>query len=138
LILQGGGISSPYQPPPPQQQHHQQQPFYPQEQPSVLLASLEQYQGTVFAAPNFNPEADCQALSQAMKGAGRSKLEKKLYAIHFLFKVQMNVLLSISLQIAPILNVNRSNSNINQCTVWYVFELKSNKKYNIIFNLGFT
>jgi hypothetical protein len=42
------------------------------EQPSILLASLEQYQGTVVPAPNFNVEADCQALSQAMKGAGKS------------------------------------------------------------------
>jgi hypothetical protein len=54
-------------PPPPQQQ---QQPFYPQEQQSILLASLEQYQGTVFPSQNFNAEADCQALSHAMKGAG--------------------------------------------------------------------
>jgi len=63
-----------------QQPYHgqqQQQSFYPQEQQSTILASLEQYQGTVFPAPNFNPEADCHALSQAMRGAGRSKNHKK-------------------------------------------------------------
>lgn len=52
---------------------YQQPGFYPQEQQSILLASLEQYQGTVFPAPNFNAEADCQALSHAMKGAGKLK-----------------------------------------------------------------
>jgi hypothetical protein len=50
---------------------HQQAGFYPQEQQSIMLASLEQYQGTVFPAANFNPDADCQALSHAMKGAGK-------------------------------------------------------------------
>jgi hypothetical protein len=50
---------------------YQQPGFHPQEQSSIFLASLEQYQGTVFPAVNFNPEADCQALSHAMKGAGK-------------------------------------------------------------------
>ncbi|CAF4087563.1 unnamed protein product, partial [Rotaria sp. Silwood2] len=63
------GIASSYQPQ-PQLQH---QSFYPQEQPSTILASLEQYQGTVFPASNFNVDADCQALSQAMKGAGTNE-----------------------------------------------------------------
>ncbi|CAF4435791.1 unnamed protein product [Rotaria sp. Silwood2] len=65
----GEGIASSYQPQ-PQLQH---QSFYPQEQPSTILASLEQYQGTVFPASNFNVDADCQALSQAMKGAGTNE-----------------------------------------------------------------
>ncbi|CAF3031114.1 unnamed protein product [Rotaria sp. Silwood2] len=52
---------------------YQQPGFYPQEQPSILLASLEQYQGTVFPAANFNAEADCHALSHAMKGAGTNE-----------------------------------------------------------------
>ncbi|UJR26908.1 hypothetical protein I4U23_008218 [Adineta vaga] len=46
---------------------------YSQEPPSVVLASLEQYQGTIFSAPNFHAEADCQALSAAMKGAGTNE-----------------------------------------------------------------
>jgi hypothetical protein len=65
LILQGDGTVPSF---PPQNQH---QPFYLQEPPSVMLASLEQYQGTVFPAPNFNVDADCQALAQAMRGAGK-------------------------------------------------------------------
>lgn len=48
----------------------QQQGFYPQDQQSIMLASLEQCQGTVFPSPSFNAEADCQALRNAMKGAG--------------------------------------------------------------------
>ncbi|CAF1368233.1 unnamed protein product [Rotaria sp. Silwood1] len=52
---------------------YQQSGFYPQEQQSILLASLEQYQGTVFPIPNFNAEADCHALSNAMKGAGTNE-----------------------------------------------------------------
>ncbi|CAF0859870.1 unnamed protein product [Adineta ricciae] len=65
----------PYQPsaPPP----HQLQASYSQAPqqlpPSVLLASLEQYQGTVFPAPTFNVEADCQALAGAMRGAGTNE-----------------------------------------------------------------
>lgn len=51
------------------------QPQNPQPQSSTPSVSLEQYQGTVFPAPNFHIEADCQALSQAMKGFG--KIEKK-------------------------------------------------------------
>ncbi|CAF0734752.1 unnamed protein product [Adineta ricciae] len=64
-----------YQPsaPPP----HQLQATYSQAPqqlpPSVLLASLEQYQGTVFPAPTFNVEADCQALAGAMRGAGTNE-----------------------------------------------------------------
>jgi hypothetical protein len=62
---------SSYPPPPSSYPPQQQQPgFYPQEQQSILLASLEQYQGTVVPSPNFNAEADCKALSHAMKGAG--------------------------------------------------------------------
>ncbi|CAF3692708.1 unnamed protein product [Rotaria sordida] len=60
----GGGA------PPPS---YQQPGFYPQEQPSILLASLEQYQGTVSPSATFNAEADCHALSQAMKGAGTNE-----------------------------------------------------------------
>lgn len=52
----------------------QQQGFYPQEQQSIALASLEQHQGTIFPSPNFNVEADCHALSHAMKGAGMPSL----------------------------------------------------------------
>ncbi|CAF1585289.1 unnamed protein product [Adineta ricciae] len=52
---------------------YQQPGFLPVEQTSIFLASLEQYQGTVFPAQNFNAEADCQALSQAMKGAGTNE-----------------------------------------------------------------
>jgi hypothetical protein len=63
-LLQGG-------PPGPSSQ---QPGFYPQDQQSIMLASLEQYQGTVFPAANFNPEADCQALSHAMRGAGKSNI----------------------------------------------------------------
>ncbi len=66
LICQEGGSAPSYQ------TQNQQQPLSSPEQPSILLASLEQYQGTVVPAPNFNVEADCQALSQAMKGAGKS------------------------------------------------------------------
>ncbi|CAF1156894.1 unnamed protein product [Rotaria sordida] len=61
------GIAPSYQP------QHQHQSFYPEQQPSSVLASLEQYQGTVFPASNFNIDADCQALSQAMKGAGTNE-----------------------------------------------------------------
>jgi hypothetical protein len=66
LICQEVGVAPSYQTP------NQQQPFSSPEQPSILLASLEQYQGTIVPAPNFNVEADCQALSQSMKGAGKS------------------------------------------------------------------
>lgn len=102
MILQGGGggAAPSYQPqhqqqPPYGQQQPpfgQQQPFYPQEQQSIVLASLEQYQGTILPAPNFNAEADCQALSQAMRGAGRSKNDKNLNYVYFIFKVPMNEL----------------------------------------------
>ena len=37
------------------------------------MASLENYQGTIFPAANFNPDGDCQALSQAMRGAGTNE-----------------------------------------------------------------
>ena len=47
-----------------------QQGFMPHEQSSMAYASLEQYQGTIFPMPNFNPDADCQALRHAMRGAG--------------------------------------------------------------------
>ncbi|CAF0904873.1 unnamed protein product [Rotaria sp. Silwood1] len=63
----GEGIASSYQ------SQHQHQSFYPEQQPSTILASLEQYQGTVFPASNFNVDADCHALSQAMKGAGTNE-----------------------------------------------------------------
>ena len=66
VFSQGGAPPSAYQQP----------GFPPQEQSSIFLASLEQYQGTVFPAANFNPEADCQALSHAMKGAGKSNFYK--------------------------------------------------------------
>ncbi|CAF3992062.1 unnamed protein product [Adineta steineri] len=65
-----GSMAPSYQ---PQYQQQQQQPVYPQEQPSTILASLEQRQGTVIPAANFNAEADCQALSQAMRGAGTNE-----------------------------------------------------------------
>ncbi|CAF0993983.1 unnamed protein product [Adineta steineri] len=52
---------------------NQQPGFLPHEQSSMFLASLEQYQGTVFPIANFNPEADCQALGHAMKGAGTNE-----------------------------------------------------------------
>lgn len=71
-------------PPPQQQPPFQQQGFYAEPSQSVLLASLEQFQGTVFPAPNFNPEADCRALSQAMQGAGKSSVDHRLPFIHFL------------------------------------------------------
>ncbi|CAF3209884.1 unnamed protein product [Rotaria socialis] len=45
----------------------------PQEQQSVFLASLENYQGTVFPFPTFNAEADCQGLRHAMQGAGTNE-----------------------------------------------------------------
>ncbi|CAF2146472.1 unnamed protein product [Rotaria magnacalcarata] len=61
----GGATAPSYQP--------QQQPFYPEEQPSISLASLEHYQGTIFPVSNFNIDADCQALVQAMKGAGTNE-----------------------------------------------------------------
>ena len=106
LILQGGGASSLYQP---------QQPFYPQEQPSILLASLEQYQGTIFPTPNFNAEADCQALSQAMKGAGKLKIEKKRsnfdYIILLFSGTNERALIDII--------VNRSNSQRQQIKLQY-------------------
>ena len=37
------------------------------------MASLENYQGTISPAANFSAEADCQALSQAMRGAGTNE-----------------------------------------------------------------
>jgi hypothetical protein len=64
LFLQGGPPGSSFQQP----------GFYPQDQQSIILASLEQYQGTIVPAPNFNPDADCQALSHAMQGAGKSNM----------------------------------------------------------------
>lgn len=78
--ISGGGY-----PPPPSQPQPQQQPFYPSQQQqqqqgyypeppqSVILASLEQYQGTVYPTQNFNPEADCRSLGQAMKGLGTNE-----------------------------------------------------------------
>ncbi len=86
---------------------YQQPGFYPQEQQSILLASLEQYQGTVFPAPNFNAEADCQALSHAMKGAGKLKYLNILIRLIYFLKVQMNVLSSILLLTDRIYNVNK-------------------------------
>ncbi|CAF3433197.1 unnamed protein product [Rotaria socialis] len=61
----GGATAPSYQP--------QQQTFYPEEQPSISLASLEQYRGTIFPVSNFNIDADCQAFVQAMKGAGTNE-----------------------------------------------------------------
>lgn len=72
--------------------HHQQQPFYGQEPISVLYASLEQYQGTIVPTHNFNPEADCHAFHQAMKGAGSSRGEKMTRDLSVLMQVRMNVL----------------------------------------------
>jgi len=75
----------PQQPPPlpPQQQHAGHYGMgggippgpsgYPPDQSSALFASLEQYQGTIYPAPNFNPEADCHALNHAMRGAGTNE-----------------------------------------------------------------
>lgn len=47
----------------------------PSYQPPVssVLASLEQYQGTVYPEPNFNPERDCHALNEAMRGLGTNE-----------------------------------------------------------------
>jgi annexin A7/11 len=64
----GADVTPAYQP------QYQQKSYYPEEQSSSTSpVSLEQYQGTVFPAPNFNVEADCQALSQAMKGFGTNE-----------------------------------------------------------------
>ncbi|CAF1567286.1 unnamed protein product, partial [Didymodactylos carnosus] len=41
-----------------------------EQQPSIMLASLEQYQGTIRPFQTFNADADCRALRQAMRGAG--------------------------------------------------------------------
>lgn len=60
----GAGLAPAYE------SQYQQQPYYPEEQPSSSPVSLEQYQGTVFPSPNFQVEADCQALTQAMRGLG--------------------------------------------------------------------
>lgn len=45
--------------------------YFPQEQQSIMLASLENYQGTVFPFQGFNAEMDCNTLRNAMKGAGK-------------------------------------------------------------------
>jgi hypothetical protein len=37
------------------------------------MAILENYQGTIVPAASFNADADCQALSQAMRGAGTNE-----------------------------------------------------------------
>jgi hypothetical protein len=125
IFLQGGPPPSSYPPPPAQQQ---QPAFYPQEQQSILLASLEQYQGTVFPSPNFNAEADCQALSHAMKGAGILKCCHRLIQFIVSFKVLMNVLLSRLSPIDRMYNVNKLNFNTRQCMVWYVYELNQRSK----------
>ena len=44
----------------------------PLDQSSALFASLERYQGTIVPSPMFQPDADCQALNHAMRGAGKS------------------------------------------------------------------
>ncbi|CAF1344933.1 unnamed protein product, partial [Didymodactylos carnosus] len=44
-----------------------------QPQPSIMLASLEQYQGTIQPFPMFNADTDCRALRQAMKGMGTNE-----------------------------------------------------------------
>jgi hypothetical protein len=65
FLQTGADVTPAYEP------QYQQKSYYPEEQSSSTSpVSLEQYQGTVFPAPNFNVEADCQALSQAMKGFG--------------------------------------------------------------------
>lgn len=67
--MSGGPPQPSYQ----NQQQQQQSGYYPEQQQSVLLASLEQYQGTIFPSQNFNPETDCRSLGQAMKGAGTNE-----------------------------------------------------------------
>lgn len=67
--MSGGPPQPSYQ----NQQQQQQSGYYPEQQQSVLLASLEQYQGTIFPSQNFNPETDCRGLGQAMKGAGTNE-----------------------------------------------------------------
>ncbi|UJR22212.1 hypothetical protein I4U23_025276 [Adineta vaga] len=82
----GGGVPSAL---------NQQPGFLPIEQSSIFLASLEQYQGTIYPAQNFNAEADCQTLSNAMKGAGtneralidiianRSNIQRQQIKLHY-------------------------------------------------------
>jgi hypothetical protein len=47
-----------------------------QQYPPASHTSLEQNQGTIMPAANFNPEMDCRALSQAMKGTGRTVVDR--------------------------------------------------------------
>ena len=114
-IRQGGpAVAAPH----PMQ--YQQQPFYGQEPVSVLYASLEQYQGTIVPTHNFNPEADCQAFHQAMKGAGSSKREKTTCDLSVLMQVRMNVLWSTLSLNDLTFNGNISKCNTNPCLVKYV------------------